>query len=137
MGLLGHTVFNFAGKRSAVFRGSRLASASSRCLEVVSSRRPALRRSVQGSLVLALVCTSPKVVMWTSLRAYLPFVSLIWGGICSLFDVAAGSFHTLLQVPGILPLAFASQMQTSCLPGGPRVLCEGTQSWWIRGQPPV
>lgn len=57
--------------------------------------------------------------MWTSLRAYLPFVSLIWGGICSLFDVAAGSFHTLLQVPGILPLAFASQMQTSCLPRGP------------------
>lgn len=75
--------------------------------------------------------------MWTSLRAYLPFVSPIWGGICSLFDVAAGSFHTLLRVPGILPLAFASQTQMSYPPGGPRVLWEGTQNWWIRGQPPV
>ena len=120
MRLLGCTVFNFTGKRQTVFQGGRLASASS-----------------WHSLVLALLCTFPKVVMWTSLRAYLPFVSPLWGGICSLFDVAAGSFHTLLQVPGILPLALASQMQTSYSPGGPRVLWEGTQNWWIRGQPPV
>ena len=80
MRLLGCMVFNFTGKRQTVFQGGRLASASS-----------------WHSLVLALVCTFPKVVMWTSLRAYLPFVSPIWGGICSLFDVAAGSFHTLLS----------------------------------------